>query len=127
VTALINYLYNHFSKHANSGDFRMATYNMAAITISKDHKDGPKKTGTMCKNKWLKKTYNAIETYQNQSGVHWDNNHGTNIMGDAAKIVWDAYISENGNKTLKPFYNRGWENYEKIQKILPHSGAQGGN
>ncbi|KIK79281.1 hypothetical protein PAXRUDRAFT_43854, partial [Paxillus rubicundulus Ve08.2h10] len=67
----------------------------------------------------LKKTYNATKTYQNQSGVHWDNNHGTNIMGDAAKIVWDAYISEKGNEALKPFCNRGWEYYEKIQKIFP--------
>ncbi|KIK74747.1 hypothetical protein PAXRUDRAFT_126897, partial [Paxillus rubicundulus Ve08.2h10] len=92
VTALINYLYNHHAQCANSRNFRMATYNMAAITIMKDHKDGPKKTGMMCKNKWLKKTYNAIETYWSQSGVHWDNNHGTNIMGNVAKIVWDGYI-----------------------------------
>ncbi|KIK79280.1 hypothetical protein PAXRUDRAFT_161683 [Paxillus rubicundulus Ve08.2h10] len=52
VTALIDYLYNHCSQCANSGNFRMATYNMAGIAISKDHQDGHKKTGTLCKNKW---------------------------------------------------------------------------
>ncbi|KIK77721.1 hypothetical protein PAXRUDRAFT_165936 [Paxillus rubicundulus Ve08.2h10] len=35
VTALIGYLYHHCAQHADSGNLRMATYNMAAITISK--------------------------------------------------------------------------------------------
>ncbi|KAF8836981.1 hypothetical protein BDN67DRAFT_878893, partial [Paxillus ammoniavirescens] len=62
VTALIDYLYVHRAQCADSGNFRMATYNMAVITISKDHKDGPKKTGIMCKNKWA-----AISTIINLS------------------------------------------------------------
>lgn len=40
----------------------------------------------------IKSIYTAIETYRSQSGFHWDNDHGANIVGDAADTVWKAYL-----------------------------------
>lgn len=40
----------------------------------------------------IKQTYTAIETYRNQSGAHWDNDRGANIVGDAADMVWMTYV-----------------------------------
>ena len=40
----------------------------------------------------MKSIFTAIETYRNQSGVHWDNERGANIVGEAADIVWKAYL-----------------------------------
>jgi hypothetical protein len=42
----------------------------------------------------LKQIYNAIETYKKASGMHWDNDQGVNIVGDAAQKVWNDYAAK---------------------------------
>ena len=34
----------------------------------------------------------AIDKYRNQSGFHWDNSRGANIVGTDAKSVWASYL-----------------------------------
>lgn len=69
----------------------------------------------MCKMKWsgvcptllffiqlisvlqIKQTYSAIEMYQSQSGVHWDNECGANIVGDAVDMVWKTYVKSKAH------------------------------
>ena len=41
----------------------------------------------------LKGIYNAIEGYRNSSGLHYDNEKGANIQGEAATAIWNAYVA----------------------------------
>jgi hypothetical protein len=34
----------------------------------------------------------TIEAYQSKSDCHWDNIHRANIVGDAAKVVWQSTL-----------------------------------
>ena len=43
----------------------------------------------------MKGFYNVIKDYRNQSGVHWDNEKGANIEGEAAATVWMSYIQQH--------------------------------
>jgi hypothetical protein len=101
------------------GNFKQPTYNAATDHIAPHLSQGPVKTGTMpvCRTKWtmvrflkliicslislffdkifvaqIKSIYTAIETCRNQLGFYWDNDHGANIVGDAADTVWKAYL-----------------------------------
>ncbi|KAG1733472.1 hypothetical protein EDB19DRAFT_1911607 [Suillus lakei] len=125
---LVLYLFNNQAQVCNTRNFKDATYNGAAEAIAPYLQIGPKKTGTMCKTKWgaLKQTYNAIQKYCQQSGVHWDNVTGANIQGQGATTVWDEYISKKGNNAMRSFRVSGWRHYEKVDNIIPQgSGARG--
>jgi len=52
VTALVDYLYEHWSEHAEGGNFKMSTFNGAAKAITPKILQGPQKTGKMCQTKW---------------------------------------------------------------------------
>ncbi|KAF9236385.1 hypothetical protein BU15DRAFT_50176 [Melanogaster broomeanus] len=95
VTAFIDYLHEHRAERGDTGNFKLSTYNLAALAIAFHRTVGPAKTGLMCKTKWtvMKRIYNAIETYRNRSGFHWDHDRGANIEGEAAEAVWNEYIS----------------------------------
>lgn len=57
IRNLIDYLYQQRSAVGEGGNFRMATYNAAAEHISSYHSQGPRKTGKMCKTKWVSVCY----------------------------------------------------------------------
>ncbi|KIK75968.1 hypothetical protein PAXRUDRAFT_45717, partial [Paxillus rubicundulus Ve08.2h10] len=65
----------------------------------------------------LKATYNVIESYHSQSGVHWGNDCGANIQGEDAVALWTQ--SNAGSAVMKPFRNNGWGYYKKIHEIFP--------
>ena len=50
--ALIDYLYDHRSEAGDGGNFKMSTFNAAAIYLAPLLTLGSKKTGKMCKTKW---------------------------------------------------------------------------
>ncbi|KAG2149210.1 hypothetical protein DEU56DRAFT_729644 [Suillus clintonianus] len=93
---LVQYLFNNWAQVCDTGNFKDVSYNGAAEAIAPYLQNGPMKTGEMCKTKWgsLKQTYNAIQKYRQQSGVHWDNDLGANIQGEGAGAVWHEYISK---------------------------------
>ncbi|KAG2355079.1 hypothetical protein BDR07DRAFT_1493684 [Suillus spraguei] len=125
---LLLYLFNNWDKVGDTGNFKDVTYNGAAEAISEYLQSGPQKTGEMCKTKWasLKQTYNAIQKYHQQSGVHWDNTKGANIEGEAVGSVWNEYISKKGNSVMWPFHVSGWRHFERMDNIIPQgSGARG--
>jgi len=53
TSALLDYLVVHQAESGDAGNFKMATYNAAATAIAPLLNKGPKKTGKMCKNKWV--------------------------------------------------------------------------
>ncbi|KAG1903268.1 uncharacterized protein F5891DRAFT_947326 [Suillus fuscotomentosus] len=52
VTALVDYLHEHWSECAEGGNFKMVTFNGAARDIAPKKTQGPQKTGKMCQTKW---------------------------------------------------------------------------
>ncbi|KAG1770153.1 hypothetical protein EV702DRAFT_1202565 [Suillus placidus] len=125
---LVLYLFNNRAQVYDTSNFKDVTYNAAAEAISQYLQNGPKKTGTMCKTKWgsLKQTYQAIQKYHQQSGVHWDNVTGANIQGEGATSVWNKYIPKKGNLPMRSFHVSGWRHYEQIDGIiLQGSGTRG--
>ncbi|KAF8228001.1 hypothetical protein L208DRAFT_1117810, partial [Tricholoma matsutake] len=77
VTALLEYLNGYKAEAGNGSSFKMSTLNAAEAHIQQHLTQGPVKIGKMCKTKWnLKSLYTTIETYNSQSGVHWE---GANI------------------------------------------------
>ena len=53
VTALVDYLHEHRAEAGDGGSFKGSTFNAAATQLVPFLTSGPKKTGTMCKTKWL--------------------------------------------------------------------------
>ncbi|KAG0701983.1 hypothetical protein DFH29DRAFT_875514 [Suillus ampliporus] len=138
VTALVNYLYEHRTEGEGGGGFKQHSFNNAAeyLNTKEDLKanwQGPPKTWSSVRNKWttIKGIYNAIENYHNQTGVHWNNVNGAGIDRAAAGSVWTTYLKTNG--VMRPFCNKGWEHYKKMEAIIPLGGilsiqwAWGGN
>ncbi|KAG1719998.1 hypothetical protein EDD22DRAFT_962965 [Suillus occidentalis] len=95
TVALVDYLYDHRSEAEGAGNFKQQ----------------------------LKNTFHAIEKYRNQTGVHWDNESGAGIDGPVAAAIWTLYIKSNN--LMRPFCNKGWEHYEKMQTIFPLGGTRG--
>lgn len=127
VSALVDYFYQRRSEVGEGGNFRAKTYNAAGKHIASYLSQGPKKTARMCKMKWfsIMHLYTAIENYRDQPGFHWDNDHGAGIEGDAAASVWSTYTQQEPNSVLRPYRNRGWEHYDKVQGIIPSNCARG--
>jgi hypothetical protein len=115
ILGLVNYLHDHRAEARDGGTFKPPAYNAAVAHIAPHLTQGPVKTGKMCKTKWtlvrrhvillyrlltapasfqLKQIHAAIETYRSQSGFHWDNENGANIVGDAAAAVWTTYTQQ---------------------------------
>ena len=113
TTALIDYLYEHRSQVGSGGNFKAATFDAAAEAISPLLKDGPTKTGRMCKTKWssvsdfhvlsvlatdtyiqIKYIHSSIRKYQATTGTHCDNINGAGIDGGAVESVWNNYIAQ---------------------------------
>ncbi|KIK79204.1 hypothetical protein PAXRUDRAFT_159611, partial [Paxillus rubicundulus Ve08.2h10] len=91
VAALVDYLHDHCAECGGAGNFKEMTYNAAAATLRPLYNGiGAIKTGKMVGSKWatLKATYNVIESYCSQSGVHWGNDCGANIQGEDAVALW---------------------------------------
>ncbi|KAG1831729.1 hypothetical protein EV424DRAFT_1314042, partial [Suillus variegatus] len=124
TAALVDYLYNHRSEAEGGGNFKQQVFSSAAEYINNHEmlqstQAGPLKTAKSTRNKWtsLKNTFHAIEKYRNQTGVHWDNETGGGIEGPSAATVWTSYTK--ANNLMRPFCNKGWEHYEKMQTIIP--------
>ncbi|KAG2364753.1 hypothetical protein BDR07DRAFT_1278880 [Suillus spraguei] len=130
VTALVDYLHEHRSEHAEGGNFKIVIFNEAAKAIAPKRAQGPLKTGKMCPTKWTSvrcyHIYNAIDKYCKQSGINqWHPEYGANIQGEAAAAVFDAYVQQKSNSAMCPFRNCGWVYLERMQEILPVGGARG--
>ncbi|KIK93965.1 hypothetical protein PAXRUDRAFT_143888 [Paxillus rubicundulus Ve08.2h10] len=72
---------------SKAGNFKETTYDAAAATLRPLYNGiGAIKIGKTVGRKWatLKDTYNVIESYHCQSGVHWGNVCGANIQGEDA-------------------------------------------
>ncbi|KAG1820577.1 uncharacterized protein BJ212DRAFT_1297943 [Suillus subaureus] len=123
IATLIDYLYEHHSQAEGGGNFKQQVLENAAVFIN-THKplqakqSGALKTAKAVQSKWtlLKATFNSIEKYCNQTGVHWDNETGAGIKGSVADAV---------NQPMHSFHNKGWEHYKKMQAIIPLGGARG--
>ncbi|KAG1876150.1 hypothetical protein C8R48DRAFT_553288, partial [Suillus tomentosus] len=132
TVTLVDYLYDHRSEAEGAGNFKQQVLGSAAEFIN-NHEAlqsthaGPLKTAKSTRNKWtsLKNIFHAIEKYRNQTGVHWDNETGAGIEGTAAAAVWTSADFCQANNLMRPFRNRGWEHYEKMQTIIPLGGARG--
>ncbi|KAG2074402.1 hypothetical protein BDR04DRAFT_1007954, partial [Suillus decipiens] len=131
ITALVDYLYEHRSNAEGGGNFKTKVLADAADYIN-NNEDlatthmGPPKTTKSVRNKWTSvclDIFNAIEKYRNQTGVHWDNQNGAGIAGSAAENVWGTYIQKN--PLMRQFRNKGWDQFEKMQAIIPLGGARG--
>ncbi|KIJ63751.1 hypothetical protein HYDPIDRAFT_52170, partial [Hydnomerulius pinastri MD-312] len=81
----VSILLNHFSKNtsqmADASNFKDTVYNAAVNLFIPLLSAGAFKSSAVITRKWtsLKQTYNAILTYQDKSGCHWDNVHGAGI------------------------------------------------
>ncbi|KAG2129251.1 uncharacterized protein EDB93DRAFT_1265832 [Suillus bovinus] len=130
ITTHVEYLHEHRSEAEGGGNFKTKVFADAADYIN-NNKDltathmGPPKTAKLVQNKWtsLKGIYHAIEKYRNQTGVHWDNQNVVGIAGSAAADVWGTYIQKN--HLMHQFHDKGWDQYEKMQAIIPLGGARG--
>ncbi|KAG1842584.1 hypothetical protein C8R48DRAFT_678983 [Suillus tomentosus] len=114
VDQFLLYLSNNRDKIGDAGNFKDVTYNGAAEAIAEYLEHGPVKSG-QC----LKQTFNAIQKYRQQSGVHWDNTRGANVEGEASTSVWNEYVSKKGNSVMHPFHASGWRHYEQMDGITP--------
>ncbi|KAG2071225.1 hypothetical protein BDR04DRAFT_1016563 [Suillus decipiens] len=126
VTALVDYLYEHQSEHAEGGNFKMSTFNGTAKAIAPKRLQGPQKTGKMCQTKWtsLKHIYYAIDRYCKQSGINqWHPEYGANIQEGVAAAVFDAYVQQKSNSAMHAFRNSGWIYLKRMQDILPAGGT----
>ncbi|KAG2086957.1 uncharacterized protein F5147DRAFT_588345, partial [Suillus discolor] len=96
IDQFLLYLSNNQDKISNTGNFKDPIYNGAAEAIYEYLQQGPAKTGTMYKTEMgiIKQTFNAIQKYCQQSGVHWDKIGGVNVEGDASTSVWNEYVSK---------------------------------
>jgi hypothetical protein len=56
VRGLVDHLYNTRSE-SEGGHFTMEMYDATAKHIASYHSQGPKKTGNMCKTKWISVSY----------------------------------------------------------------------
>ncbi|KZP19440.1 hypothetical protein FIBSPDRAFT_955327 [Athelia psychrophila] len=104
-------------------------WNAAAAHLNKTYPKAPAKKAVQVQRKYngggeaaLKTIMGAINNYKNTSGFHWDNNQGANIVGDAAKDVWDAYFEKK--PAMQNFSNAGWVYYEKMLEINSSSVAK---
>ncbi|KAG1841958.1 hypothetical protein F4604DRAFT_1939105 [Suillus subluteus] len=119
---LLAVLLSKVSEAGNGNGFKPTTFNAVATAL--DQADlltaGPPKTAKCCKTKLLllKQMYGHIETYHGLSGVHWDNERGAGIEGEAA---W-----AQARNSMRQYHNTGWPFYSQVQAILPNGrGAQG--
>ncbi|KAG2354253.1 hypothetical protein BDR07DRAFT_1210496, partial [Suillus spraguei] len=115
------YLFNNWDKVGDTGNFKDVTYNCAAEAISEYLQSVTVASSERCRAmiSALKQTYNVIQKYHQQSGVHWDNTQGANIEGEAAGSVWNEYISKKGNSIMRPFRVSGWRHFERMDNIIP--------
>ncbi|KAG1823523.1 uncharacterized protein BJ212DRAFT_1476396 [Suillus subaureus] len=132
IATLIDYLYEHRSQAEGGGNFKQQVLENAAVFINTHEplqakQSGALKTAKAVRSKWtlLKATFNSIEKYCNQTGVHWDNETGAGIEGSVADAVWKSYLAVKVNQPMHSFRNKGWEHYEKMQAIIPLGGARG--
>jgi hypothetical protein len=139
-------------EHRSEGDSELQQLNIQCSSHCNHTK-----TGKMCKTKWsgvcllvfsfnpplingdiyfqIQSTYNLIETYRNQSGVSWDNEHRAGI-DELSASVWAEYmaikmsnlawfclcansLSLQSHTSMHPFCNVGWIHYSKVQSIMP--------
>ncbi|KAG1822056.1 uncharacterized protein BJ212DRAFT_1477885 [Suillus subaureus] len=132
IATLIDYLYEHHSQAEGGGNFKQQVLENAAVFINTHEplqakQSGALKTAKAVQSKWtlLKATFNSIEKYCNQTGVHWDNETGAGIEESAADAVWKSYLAVKVNQPMHSFCNKGWEHYEKMHAIIPLGGARG--
>ncbi|KZP17789.1 hypothetical protein FIBSPDRAFT_894027 [Athelia psychrophila] len=59
------------------------------------------------------------------SGTHWDNNVGTNIIGDAVNHTWESHLTTKAGENMKPFRNKGWKFWNKFEEVNPNQMAGG--
>ncbi|KAJ8581086.1 hypothetical protein M405DRAFT_752326, partial [Rhizopogon salebrosus TDB-379] len=98
TTALLDYLLQHISEAGDGVNFKPSTWTAVGVHLAKAQllTAGPIKTPKRCKSKWnLVCTYGYIEHYRGLSGVHWDNERGAGIEGEAAWAVWNTYLQAN--------------------------------
>ncbi|KAG1843751.1 hypothetical protein F4604DRAFT_1525893, partial [Suillus subluteus] len=128
---LLAVLLSKVSEAGNGNGFKPTTFNAVATAL--DQADlltaGPPKTAKCCKTKWLLQMYGHIETYHGLSGVHWDNERGAGIEGEAAWAVWNSYVQSSistltyityqARNLMRQYHNTGWPFYSQVQAILP--------
>ncbi|KAG1802503.1 uncharacterized protein BJ212DRAFT_1285711 [Suillus subaureus] len=93
IATLIDYLYEHRSQAEGGGNFKQQVLENAAVFINTHEPLQAKQSGALKTAKALKATFNSIEKYRNQTGVHWDNETGAGIKGSAADAVWKSYLA----------------------------------
>ncbi|KAG2358978.1 hypothetical protein BDR07DRAFT_1488798 [Suillus spraguei] len=124
TNALLAHLLQNISEARDGRNFKTSTFTSAAATLLSANllTAGPPKTNRCCRNKWN-------SNYHNVSGAHWDNVHGAGINGEAAREVFNNYVSSSTSRSsLQQFSNSGWIFYDMLAQILPSgTGAQGNN
>ncbi|KAG2123687.1 hypothetical protein BD769DRAFT_1741898 [Suillus cothurnatus] len=99
TNALLAHLLQNISEAGDGRNFKTSTFTSAAAALSSANllTAGPPKTNRRCRNKWnsLKGIYREIQNYHNVSGAHWDNVHGAGINGEAAREVFNNYVSSS--------------------------------
>jgi hypothetical protein len=59
VTGLVDYLHDHRAAAGDGGNFKQSTFNAAAAHLAPLLTLGAKKTGAMCKTKWMTVSFNC--------------------------------------------------------------------
>jgi len=54
----------------------------------------------------IKQTYNVILGWKNKSGVSWSDMYGANVVTDAEKAVFAAYVA---SKVQNPWFVWGYD------------------
>ncbi|KIN94545.1 hypothetical protein M404DRAFT_167969, partial [Pisolithus tinctorius Marx 270] len=129
TAALVRFLHDNRHEAGDNGNFKMATYQAAALHIANYCTDGPPKNYQAVRNKWtgyIRKIYRDIEYYRAQpSGAHWDNEKGANIQGQHAEQVFEDFVKSH--PLIRQFKTSGWDLYPYVADIIPHGGAHGAN
>ncbi|KAG2354452.1 hypothetical protein BDR07DRAFT_1382248 [Suillus spraguei] len=133
TNALLAHLLQNISEAGDGRNFKTSTFTSAAAALSSANllTASPPKTNRCCRKKWnsFKGIYREIQNYRNVSGAHWDNVHGAGINGEAAREIFNNYVSSStSHSSLRQFSNSGWIFYDMLAQILPSgTGTQGNN
>ncbi|KAL4078791.1 hypothetical protein V8B97DRAFT_2067841 [Scleroderma yunnanense] len=126
VLCLLQYLIKMCSKIGDALTFPTMVCEAAAAHITQEFPTRPKITANV-EYKWheLKRTYNAIKSYRNYSGMSWDIDSGANIQSASKLANWKEWVTTKEGKLMASFQNQGWNYYHLMHQIAPAGGMQG--
>ncbi|KAL4066032.1 hypothetical protein J3A83DRAFT_4262293 [Scleroderma citrinum] len=126
VLCLLQYLIKMRSKIGDALTFPTMVCKAAAAHITQEFPTRPKITANV-EYKWheLKRTYNAIKSYRNCSGMSWDIDSGANIQSASKLANWKEWVMTKEGKLMASFQNQGWNYYHLMHQIAPAGGMQG--